>query len=639
MIPVVYDKNDTQRNSNGLGRLVDCIECTVDNNLEDYSCELHIVYPLDGSHVELLDYSNVIGVQVEPHGNIQLFDIYKITETESMTVEVDAHHVRHRLRYYPTAWVYGKTVPDIIRSLNMVHVGAKQGSHGSYGTLAGTKNFGYHIPFTFWTNITQASMFYQLTYINMVTQGNIQQNDLYAMITDAEEVPSFWDVLFGKDGFITVYGLSVRFDNFDVYISYPDSLSADRSAEISLRYGKNIESFTRTIDYSDFEIYTHAIPFYTRKLGVDDSGDEVYQWYMSDPTVSNSFPEVVEIPNLPIQPSYNRYTVVDLTDTAAAVGFRAIGYKLTEADLIRLTQIYGQRLNAEKISPAFEVNMAALRSSDSYLEYKSTESLSLGDVITVAIDPINSVVQEQVVNVTHNVLMEEYDEVTIGAVQNTVASVLAELFEERKADTSGALQYSNDLTLTTTSTNMTEYNDGTITWYKYFNVEGVGGESGYTVTSEPIRKSGLFVYGNILLRPWLNEPIELQNDNATFATLSAGVERKVAEGLPEPMMNEVRFVCKTPSYLTMRHQVADVTFYDVEYRIDQNGNLYAKPRTSIPLKNGKNTESPSGTYIDSVNNVIALRVELRYLCKATSYDSSWKNYISANTNWKERESS
>ena len=272
MIPVVYDKNDTQRNSNGLGRLVDCIECTVDNNLEDYSCELHIVYPLDGSHVELLDYSNVIGVQVEPHGNIQLFDIYKITETESMTVEVDAHHVRHRLRYYPTAWVYGKTVPDIIRSLNMVHVGAKQGSHGSYGTLAGTKNFGYHIPFTFWTNITQASMFYQLTYINMVTQGNIQQNDLYAMITDAEEVPSFWDVLFGKDGFITVYGLSVRFDNFDVYISYPDSLSADRSAEISLRYGKNIESFTRTIDYSDFEIYTHAIPFYTRKPEASASG-------------------------------------------------------------------------------------------------------------------------------------------------------------------------------------------------------------------------------------------------------------------------------------------------------------------------------------------------------------------------------
>lgn len=637
MIPVVYAKNDTQRNSNGLGRLVDCLECTVENNLEDYSCELHIVYPLDGFHVELLNYENVIGVQIEPHGNIQLFDIYKIEETEEMTVEVDAHHVRHRLRFYPTAWVYGKNVPDIIRSLNMVHIGAKQGSHGSYGTLAGTKNFGYHIPFTFWTNITQASMFYQLTYINMVTQGNIQQNDLYAMITDAEEVPSFWDVLFGKDGFVTVYGLSVRFDNFDVYISYPDSLSADRSAEISLRYGKNIESFTRTIDYSDFEIYTHAIPFYTRKLGVDDSGDEVYQWYMSDPTVNNSFPKIVAIPNLPIQPSYNRYTVVDLTDTAASVGFRAIGYKLTEDDLIHLAQVYGQRLNAGKISPTFEVNMAVLRSSDLYSDYISTESLSLGDVITVAIDPINSVVQEQVVNVTHNVLMEEYDEVTIGAVQNTVASVLAELFEERKADTSGALQYSNDLTLTTTSTNMSEYNDGTLTWYKYFNIAGTGGESDYTVQSETIQKSGLFVYGNIILRPWENDVTEIQDNTATFATLSAGAERKVAQGLPKPMLNEVRFVCKTPSYLTIDH--TSVTYYDVEYRIDQNGDLYAKPKTTMNFKYGKNSIEANGKYTDTVNNTIALRVELRYLCKETEYDTSWKNYISANANWKERESS
>lgn len=637
MIPIVYDKDDLQRTTNGLGRLIDCLECTVENNADDYSCELHITYPIDGFHVELLDYGNVIGVQVEPHGNIQLFDVYKIEETEAMTVEVDAHHVRHRLRYYPTAWVYGKTVPDIIKSLNMVHVGAKQGSHGTYGTLAGTKNFGYHIPFTFWTNITQASMFYQLTYINMVTQGNVQQNDLYAMITDAEEVPSFWDVLFGQDGFITVYGLSVKFDNFDVYISYPDSLSADRSAEISLRYGKNIESFTRTLDYSDFEIFTHAIPFYTKKLGVDDSGDEVHQWYMSDPTVSNSFPEVVEIPDLPVQPSFKRYTVVDLTGTAAAVGFRAIGYKLTEDDLIHLAQILGKRINTEKISPTFEVNMAMLRSSELYGDYVSTETLSLGDVITVAIDPINSVVQEQVVKTTHNVLMEEYDEVTIGAVRNRVADILAELFEERKSDTGGALQYSTDLTLTTTSTNMSEYNDGTLTWYKYFNIEGTGGESDYTVQSEPIRKSGLFVYGNIILRPWENDVTEIQDNTATFATLSAGTERKVAQGLPKPMLNEVRFVCKTPSYLTVDH--TSVTYYDVEYRIDQNGDLYAKPTTTINFKYGKNSVEANGKYTDTVNNTIALRVELRYLCKTTEYDSSWKNYISASTNWKEREAS
>ena len=125
MTPIVYAKDDLQRNSNGLGRLTDCIECTVENNADDYSCELHIVYPVDGFHAELISYANVIGVQIEPHGNIQLFDVYKITQNESGNMVVDAHHVRLRMKYIPTTFVYGKNIVDIIRSLNMVHIGAQ----------------------------------------------------------------------------------------------------------------------------------------------------------------------------------------------------------------------------------------------------------------------------------------------------------------------------------------------------------------------------------------------------------------------------------------------------------------------------------------------------------------------------------
>ena len=647
MTPIVYAKDDLQRSSNGLGRLTDCIECTVENNLKDYSCELHIVYPYDGFHADLINCANVIGVQIEPRGNIQLFDVYKISQDESGNTVVDAHHVRHRLKYLPTTWVYGTNVADVIRSLNMVHIGAKLGTYGSYATVAGTKNFGFHNPFVFWTNITRDSVFYQVTYINETAYGNVKfsaysSNDRQTLVASKDVAQSFWDVLFGKDGLVTVYGLAVRFDNFNVYISEPNSLSADRTKDIVLRYGNDMKAFTAELDSSNFEVYTHAIPYrmVTRNIG-EDSSVEMAQFFMEDSTISDSFPVIYEIPDVPMEVSAKRYLPVDVSNLSKftnryffygiynAGDTRRNSVRLIEPEeLEEYTKAMGKQANSEKISPSFSVEMVSLREHSLYTKYKSLESVSLGDVVSVAIEPIDMVVSEQILQTNYNVLSEAYNSENIGSIANNVADILfalAQHEESNDGEFDSYLDYSEELTPYTTENTLTDYDDGTVKWsLTHAWTSGTNTITTHTVNSEPIRSMGRFVTGNIAIHPTKSE-----SASYTSITFPAGQWRKILEGLPIPAKPDVWFSYPTTKGLPPNYDGDDRTVYEVDYHIDSVGDLYFRPKTDM-------TQS-----VTSVNNNSswALRIPLQYITAEGSYDDSWKNYIITTSNdWKERES-
>ena len=626
MIPVVYDKNDLQCNSNGLGRLTDCIECTVENNADDYSCELHIVYPMDGSHVELLDYANVIGVQVEPHGNIQLFDVYKIGYDESGNKTADAHHVRHRLKYLPTTWVYGNNIADIIRSLNMVHIGAKLGTYGSYASEAGTKNFGFHNPFTFWTNITRDSLFYQITYVNETAQGNVavssEGRTNYALVASTDVAQSFWDVVLGKDGLVTVYGLSIKFDNFDIYISEPDALSANKTNEVFIRYGRDIRAFSVELDSSDFELYTHAIPY--RKTLVSGQEDvEVTQFFMSNPLVRDSFPVVYEIPDVPLEISAKRYLTVDISKASvfrAKYGYYVIGTEegfyrsvITAEHLESITKAMAKQANAEKVSPSFEIDMISFRESSIYTNYESLESVGLSDVVSVLLDPVNLVVEEQILKTEYNVLGEMYDSITVGMIRNNVADILVALaeHEEDNKEFDSYLDYNEELTPYTTENELTDYNDGETTWklsYTYYE-----DDTRHTVESEPIRTVGNMITGNLVI-----------TKSGEQVTLVANQRRKILEGLPIPMLGSVHFSFPETLRDTVNNQWITV---DCEFDIDENGDLFI---TSPETGNTGWGDYSDGLYIIYLN--------FQYLSAENNYDKSWKNYITTdNIDWKERE--
>ena len=170
MIPVLYDNAERAFVTNGIGRLSDCISCTVTEERNGiYECEFE--YPITGVRYSDIQEGCIVTVTHDDTGDIQPFDIYGRSAPINGIVTFYAHHVSYRLSDIVVGPCTASSPADALDKIRRNSINGN--------------------PFTFWTNITQASMFYQLTYINMVTQGNIQQNDLYAMITDAEEVPSF----------------------------------------------------------------------------------------------------------------------------------------------------------------------------------------------------------------------------------------------------------------------------------------------------------------------------------------------------------------------------------------------------------------------------------------------------------------
>ena len=75
MIPILYEKSEIDFNSNGLGRLRDCIRCEVTEERNGiYECEFE--YPINGLHYKDIILGRIIAVEHDESGNVQPFDIY-----------------------------------------------------------------------------------------------------------------------------------------------------------------------------------------------------------------------------------------------------------------------------------------------------------------------------------------------------------------------------------------------------------------------------------------------------------------------------------------------------------------------------------------------------------------------------------
>ena len=74
MIPILYEKDETSFTSNGIGRLRDCISCTVIEERNGiFECDFE--YPVTGANFDLIQCGRIIAVKHDDKGGIQPFDI------------------------------------------------------------------------------------------------------------------------------------------------------------------------------------------------------------------------------------------------------------------------------------------------------------------------------------------------------------------------------------------------------------------------------------------------------------------------------------------------------------------------------------------------------------------------------------
>ena len=215
MIPILYDQNETEFLTNGLGRLSDAISCyTEETRNGEYA--LSMVYPLEGIHFADISIDRLILASVGDGQQTQPFRISEIKRTlDGKKAEIYAPHISYDLN-------------------KMVALPFSASSAaGAFAALESAIQGNTH--FTFSTDKTVDSA-YALT-----------------------KPMSVRAVLGGTEGsFTDVYGqIEYQFDRFKVVGNL--NRGADRG--VTIRYGKNLTK----LENSDIEdsVYTAIIPYVT----------------------------------------------------------------------------------------------------------------------------------------------------------------------------------------------------------------------------------------------------------------------------------------------------------------------------------------------------------------------------------------
>lgn len=224
MIPILYESNETEFRSNGLGRLRECLRCEVTEERNgEYECEFN--YPVTGTRYKDIQIGRIIAVEHDTSGDIQPFDIYACERPIDGVVTFRAHHISYRLTGVVT--------------LSPVGTNTLYNAFDAFRRGVGDS----------------AMAFRYFTDFNLTEQR---------VISAFDSIPkSVRTVLGGVEGsLLDTFGGEYLFDRFKV------TLYRQRGTEkpFAIRYGINLSEYNEEIDYSGS--YT-SVQAYYKSEGAD----------------------------------------------------------------------------------------------------------------------------------------------------------------------------------------------------------------------------------------------------------------------------------------------------------------------------------------------------------------------------------
>lgn len=214
MIPILYEKDEASFESNGLGRLRDCISCVVTEERNGiYECDFE--YPMDGAHFDDITIGRIVGVTHDDTDEIQPFDIVSYSRPIEGVVTFHCTHISYRQSYMTVKGTDINSLEDAFTWLS----------------TAEPSN-----PFTYWTNKTSAGY---------LGAGN--------------GIPhSVRQVLGGMQGSILdAYGGEYEWDKWAVRLYE----ARGEARDFSIRYGVNLIDYNE--DYDIAGTYSSCIPYWT----------------------------------------------------------------------------------------------------------------------------------------------------------------------------------------------------------------------------------------------------------------------------------------------------------------------------------------------------------------------------------------
>lgn len=235
MIPILYEKNEIYFTSNGLGRLRDCISCTVTEERNGiYECDFE--YPVTGANFDKIQCGRIIGVTHDESDDIQPFDIVSYSRPIDGVVEFHAVHISYRQSSMVT-WATGiNSLADAFDAFENCY------PSNPLGQDAGGN------PFTYLTD---------------------KESTGYVAAFDGTP-RTIRSLLGGVEGSILdSYGGEYEWDKWFVRLHS----ARGEAKDYTIRYGKNLTEFQDDTDYA--EVYNTCIPYWVSSEGTVIMGGEV----------------------------------------------------------------------------------------------------------------------------------------------------------------------------------------------------------------------------------------------------------------------------------------------------------------------------------------------------------------------------
>lgn len=381
MIPILYDDSELNFDSNGIGRLSDCITCTVTEERNGiFECEF--TYPISGVRYLDIEEGQIIYCTHDEAKVPQAFIIYGRTAPIDGVVTFYAHHISYRLNNTVVLPFKATSIQNALSQLP--------------GKCLPNQNF------TYWTDKT--------------TTG--------AYVIDTPRAVR--GMLGGEEGsLLDVYGTGeYEWDMFTVKLH----LHRGTDSGVEIRYGKNLIDITNEIDGG--ETYNAVVPFWR---GEDVSGNDtlltlpegvvvysgaaVREAYLTDHELNVIRTETDE----PIEVPYQSIVAIplDLSDSFET--------KPTIAQLRQAAATVLAGSSGWEPKQSIEVDFVQLYQTEEYKDFEQLQTCRLCDTVSVYYPDLGvEAVKKKVVKTVYNVLLDRYDSLELGELQRSFSAVVVD---------------------------------------------------------------------------------------------------------------------------------------------------------------------------------------------------------------------
>lgn len=230
---------------------------------------------------------------------------------------------------------------------------------------------------------------------------------------------SIWNVLGGTDNSVlSVYGGEYEFDRYNITLH--TQRGSDRG--VTIRYAKNLKTLEQ--DRNCSACYTGVYPYWA-----SNSEDNPNLVQLTDKVVY-------------VAGEHNYVRILDLD--LSSVWDEAP----TEDELRVYTQKYIEENEIGVPDISWTVTFASLEQTEEYKGKKILEGIAIGDTVSVFFPKLNMSVSARAVACNYNVLLERYEDITLGKVKTDLTTIIVKQKQEldRKPGVSLMLSIASKLT-------------------------------------------------------------------------------------------------------------------------------------------------------------------------------------------------